>query len=174
VAAEPAHPGWRVVGGNGSSAEVGRWILDEASVEAWGREIGSHAELPVVIALRGDLGAGKSTLARAIARGAGVGGHIPSPTYNLLLRYAGRGDRGVVHVDLYRLEDPSEVRALGWSELPGEREIVLIEWPGRAEAELPRSRWEVAMEEVPDPERRSITVSRFGSPAWIPLPERST
>ncbi|HET7273862.1 MAG TPA: tRNA (adenosine(37)-N6)-threonylcarbamoyltransferase complex ATPase subunit type 1 TsaE [Longimicrobiaceae bacterium] len=133
--------------------------LTEAELEEWGRGIGAEAELPTVIALRGDLGVGKSTLARAIARGAGVEGAVPSPTFNLLFRY--QVPRGaVVHLDLYRLDDPEEVWDLGWSELPADDELVIIEWPERAEGLLPVPRWEVEIRETEAPSLRSVSVLR--------------
>jgi tRNA threonylcarbamoyladenosine biosynthesis protein TsaE len=142
--------------------------LTESELISWGERIGREVEAPVVIALRGDLGAGKSTLARAVARGAGVEGSIPSPTFNLLFRYdAGRG-RSVVHLDLYRLTDPEEVWELGWSELPEPNEIVLIEWPERAEALLPAPRWDVSLEETGDTDRRRIAARPVGEPAALP------
>ncbi|MBA2572793.1 MAG: tRNA (adenosine(37)-N6)-threonylcarbamoyltransferase complex ATPase subunit type 1 TsaE, partial [Gemmatimonadetes bacterium] len=61
--------------------------LTEADLQAWGKRIGRQLRTPLVLALRGDLGAGKSTLARAIAQGAGVEGPIPSPTFNLRFSY---------------------------------------------------------------------------------------
>jgi len=120
--------------------------------------------------LRGDLGAGKTTLARAIARGAGVSGAIPSPTYNLLFRYPAREGMEVVHIDLFRLEDEEEVWELGWSDLPGEDEIVLIEWPERAERLLPVPRWEIRLwEESRD--ARQVEVRAIGDPPGIPMPD---
>ncbi|HET9441387.1 MAG TPA: tRNA (adenosine(37)-N6)-threonylcarbamoyltransferase complex ATPase subunit type 1 TsaE, partial [Longimicrobiales bacterium] len=98
---------------------------------------------PVVLALRGELGAGKSVLARAVARGAGVSGAMPSPTFNLLFRYETPRGITVSHLDLYRLEDPEEVWELGWRELGESSEIVLIEWPERAEQLLPPVRWDI-------------------------------
>ncbi|HUE95426.1 MAG TPA: tRNA (adenosine(37)-N6)-threonylcarbamoyltransferase complex ATPase subunit type 1 TsaE, partial [Longimicrobiaceae bacterium] len=83
-------------------------VLTEPALVAWGESIGAAAPAP-----------------RAIARGAGVEGHIPSPTYNLLFRYPATGGRDVVHIDLYRLEHEDEVWALGWSELPGPHDLVL-------------------------------------------------
>lgn len=139
--------------------------LGEEELVTLGERIGRTAAAPLVIALRGDLGAGKTTLARAIARGAGVAGPIPSPTYNLLFRYPASGGRTVAHLDLYRLEDPSEVWALGWSELPAADEIVLIEWPERAEAYLPLPRWEVEIAEADDPARRTLVARPLGSPS---------
>lgn len=121
--------------------------LTEAELVAWGERIGAEAELPLVLALRGRLGAGKSVLARAVARGAGVRGPMPSPTFNLVYRYHGEArDAEVWHLDLYRLEDPEEVWELGWQELGEGRQIVLIEWPERAESLLPRDRWDVELE----------------------------
>src|SRR5262245_48501647 len=67
--------------------QLGRFVLTEPALEAWGRRIGAQTELPFVLALRGELGAGKSVLARAVARGAGVTGSMPSPTFNLLFQY---------------------------------------------------------------------------------------
>src|SRR5690606_2895198 len=76
--------------------------LAEEDLLAWGEELGASIDSPAVLVLRGDLAAGKTTLARAIARGAGVRGTIPSPTYNLLFRYELPNGAAVVHVDLYR------------------------------------------------------------------------
>jgi tRNA threonylcarbamoyladenosine biosynthesis protein TsaE len=122
----------------------------------------------MVILLSGELGAGKTTLARAIARGVGVRGAIPSPTYNLLFRYIGDADREVVHVDLYRLENEHEVWALGWSELPGDRDIILIEWGERAESLLPVPRWEIRLGEVGDPACREVSIAAVGKPPELP------
>jgi len=141
--------------------------LTEDELAAWGERIGREARTPLVLALRGDLGAGKSTLARAVARGAGVAGEVPSPTFNLLFRY--ETPRGTVqHLDLYRLEHPDEVWELGWAELPSERDLVLIEWPQRAEALLPEPRWEVELEELGDPDRRRVAARPVGAPPPLP------
>lgn len=146
-------------------------ILDQAALEAWGRRIGTEATPPLFIALRGPLGAGKSVLARAIARGAGVTEAVPSPTYNLLLRYA--VDRGtLVHLDLYRLADPDELWELGWQDLGADDEVVLVEWPERAGPHLPDARHEVLLAPVAGhPGLREVFVStREGLRALPPLP----
>ena len=147
-----------------------RLPLSEGELEAWGERVGLAARPPLVIALRGDLGAGKTTLARAIARGAGVDGPIPSPTYNLLFRYPTPRGLVIVHLDLYRLERPEEVWELGWAELPADDEVVLIEWPERAEGLLPEPRWEVTLEEGGDPGRREISLRAVGAPGTLPDP----
>jgi tRNA threonylcarbamoyladenosine biosynthesis protein TsaE len=150
-------------------------LMDQAELEAWGREVGAHARPPLFLCLRGELGAGKSVLARAVARGAGVSGSIPSPTYNLLFRYPGSGGRAVVHLDLYRVEDPEELRELGWEELGAADEIVMVEWPERAEEGLPEDRWEVRLSSpaAGSPLRR-VEVRRVGDAAPIPVPGERT
>lgn len=151
---------------------LGPAVLTQEQLEAWGERIGAEAETPLVLALRGELGAGKSVLARAVARGAGVRGHLPSPTFNLFYRY--RGERGVdvVHTDLYRLEDPEEVWELGWAELGDGAEIALVEWPERAESLLPRDRWDVLLESPGEAAevRRVRAVPVGAPPALPPLP----
>ncbi|MGQ0813547.1 MAG: tRNA (adenosine(37)-N6)-threonylcarbamoyltransferase complex ATPase subunit type 1 TsaE [Gemmatimonadota bacterium] len=148
----------------------GPFTLDEQQLVAWGRAVGRAVATPVVFALRGDLGAGKSVLARAIARGAGVAGALPSPTFNLLFEYRAN-ERVVSHLDLYRLEDPSEVWELGWRDLGQGEEIVLIEWPEKAEALLPPTRWDVYLQPSDSsPLLRQVSVAPAGEPAPIPLP----
>jgi tRNA threonylcarbamoyladenosine biosynthesis protein TsaE len=142
--------------------------LTEAELSAWGERIGREARTPLVLALRGELGAGKTTLARAVARGAGVAGDVPSPTFNLLFRYDTPRGVQVQHLDLYRLEHPDEVWELGWDELGDARDLVLIEWPDRAEALLPAPRWEVTLEDRGDPGRRRVTARAVGDPPRLP------
>ena len=145
--------------------------LSRDDVEAWGRAIGERARTPLVIALSGELGAGKSVLARAVARGAGVTGAMPSPTFNLVYRYEPRAGLEVWHLDLYRLNDADEVWELGWRELGEGDQIVLIEWPERAHGLLPQPRWEVELIADNDPERRTIVARPIGAAdALPPLP----
>ncbi len=81
------------------------------------------------VLLNGELGAGKSTFARALIRAAGHDGPVPSPTYTLVEPYAlTRGN--IYHVDLYRVSDEEELRFLGWTEL--DDGLRLVEWPDRA------------------------------------------
>jgi tRNA threonylcarbamoyladenosine biosynthesis protein TsaE len=143
-------------------------VLTEAELADWGERIGREAGPPLFVALRGDLGAGKSTLARAVARGAGVEGPVPSPTFNLLFRYETPRGISLAHLDLYRLTSPEEVWELGWAELPAGDEIVLVEWPERAEVLLPVPRWEVELQEVADPDRRRVSARAVGDPAPLP------
>jgi tRNA threonylcarbamoyladenosine biosynthesis protein TsaE len=109
-----------------------RDLANEAATMALADEV--FAALPADISgwtvlLRGELGAGKSTFARAFIRAAGHSGPVPSPTYTLVEPYdlpAGR----VYHIDLYRVSDEEELRYLGWDEL--DDGFRLVEWPERA------------------------------------------
>jgi tRNA threonylcarbamoyladenosine biosynthesis protein TsaE len=83
--------------------------LDEESLVRWGARIGETVTTPVLIALVGSLGVGKSVLARAVGDGAGVRQPMPSPSFNLLFRYSAFDGLEVVHLDLYRLERPDEL-----------------------------------------------------------------
>lgn len=120
-----------------------------------------------VVALSGDLGAGKTALARALVRA--LSGdpalEVPSPTFSLVIGYEfGRGK--VAHADLYRLQDPDELEEIGWDEL-SEDAILLVEWPDRAEERLPADRLDIALELAPDlgPDaRRAVLV---GSGAFV-------
>jgi len=108
-------------------------------------------------------------LARAIARGAGVESAIPSPTFNLLFRYPLPAGGELVHMDLYRLSDPDEVWELGWEDLGAGGQVVVIEWPERAEELLPPDRWDVRLDPVPgDAFSRRISVDRVGAPPDLP------
>ncbi len=87
---------------------------------------------PLVLGLRGDLGSGKTTWVRAMLRGLGYEGRVPSPTYTLLEHYA-CGELAVVHLDLYRLRGDDELENLGlrdWLAEPAR--WIAIEWPERA------------------------------------------
>ena len=79
------------------------------------------------VLLNGDLGAGKSVMARGIARALGVTGAMPSPTFTLLIPYQGRIP--VYHFDLYRLADPDEFYAAGLDEFVGGDGVAVVEWP---------------------------------------------
>ena len=109
-----------------------RFLPDEDATIAFGREV--LEALPDDLAgwtilLEGELGAGKSTFARAFIRAAGHEGAVPSPTYTLVEPY--RLSRGnIYHVDLYRVSAEEELRYLGWNELDDGCRIV--EWPDRA------------------------------------------
>ncbi len=96
----------------------------------------SPVEKPVVIGLSGELGAGKTTLVRALLRRLGVTGTVRSPTYTLIEPYRAQGI-DVAHLDLYRLADADELEMLGLRDLLVPGQWLLVEWPGRGHGVLP-------------------------------------
>lgn len=139
--------------------------LDEAALVRWGERVGQTVDTPVFLGLQGPLGAGKSVLARAIGQGLGVKQPMPSPSFNLLFRYGARLGVQVVHMDLYRLDTPDELWELGWEELGQPNEVVLVEWPERAEGFLPPDHWLIELSLVPGrPLLRDVGVVRVGQP----------
>jgi len=123
-----------------------------------GRIIGRRLRRGDVVALTGELGTGKTVLARGIAAGAGATGYIASPTFTLIREYAGPAP--VYHVDLFRLE-PAEAADLGLEELM-ERGITVIEWAEKVPrlVRAPVLRVEMAYGE--DPDERVLRLSAEG------------
>lgn len=126
--------------------------LTEAELEQWGAAYGRALAPPAWIALRGDLGAGKTTLVRAIVgaivRAQGPGGSVTSPTYSVVRDYDSPKGR-VFHLDLYRLRRPEEIHQLGWEEIARDGAVVLVEWPDVAGAALPADCANLLLEHVP-------------------------
>ncbi|MBD8880460.1 MULTISPECIES: tRNA (adenosine(37)-N6)-threonylcarbamoyltransferase complex ATPase subunit type 1 TsaE [Rhodanobacter] len=115
-----------------------RWALaDESATDALGRCFAAAlAGAGMVIYLHGDLGAGKTTFARALLGALEVGERIKSPTYSLIEGYAAQG-RPAWHLDLYRIADPGELEWLGLDALADPAALVLVEWPERGRGALP-------------------------------------
>jgi tRNA threonylcarbamoyladenosine biosynthesis protein TsaE len=129
--------------------------LTEADLIAAGESLGASLSPGAVVTLEGDLGAGKTTLVRAICHGLGVREGATSPTYSLVHRYHGR--RGpVFHVDCYRLRSPDEAQDLDWAGLVQEGDVVLIEWPERAGPWLPTPTDRFRLAHEADPDRRCL------------------
>jgi tRNA threonylcarbamoyladenosine biosynthesis protein TsaE len=128
-------------------------ILDEKGLTEWGREFASTLQPPAVVALSGELGAGKTTLVRAVARALGVTESVTSPTFALVHRYRGDG-LTIYHVDAYRIKPGDEGRDLGFEDMLADpRAIVFVEWPERL-ASPPPFTHRIALEHVTDSERR--------------------
>ncbi|HBS26499.1 MAG TPA: tRNA (adenosine(37)-N6)-threonylcarbamoyltransferase complex ATPase subunit type 1 TsaE [Gammaproteobacteria bacterium] len=102
----------------------------------FGRTLAAQAQALNLITLQGDLGAGKTTLARALLRGLGYQGKVKSPTYALVESYSVSG-RDIHHFDLYRISDPEELEYLGFSDYFSNDALLLIEWPEKAQGVLP-------------------------------------
>jgi tRNA threonylcarbamoyladenosine biosynthesis protein TsaE len=129
-------------------------LLDEAGVGALAEELGRSLAPGEVVWLEGELGAGKTTFVRAMARGLGVQGAATSPSYALVHHYD--GSRGpVYHVDCFRLRDPEEAHDLDWETLRA-GDALLIEWPERAAGWAPRPSRRVRLAHAEDPEIRRV------------------
>lgn len=143
--------------------------VDEEALVAWGERVGARVNPPLWIALIGPLGAGKSVLARAICRGAGISGHIPSPSFSLVRRYQSPRGFDIYHVDLFRLALGETLEPLGWDELLPVPGLVLVEWATRAGEQQPDDRWEVRIEYGGEPDERVVTLVRMGAaPEAVP------
>ena len=141
------------------SAAVARREIETHSAEetiARGREIGAELKPPVLVLLSGDLGAGKTTLTKGIAAGAGAAREddVTSPTFTLVHKY--QGTSRVYHVDLYRVGDLRDLETLGLEDIFSENAIVIVEWPDRLKL---RTDWpvvRVGLEHVSEDVRRIV------------------
>jgi tRNA threonylcarbamoyladenosine biosynthesis protein TsaE len=113
-----------------------------------------------VVLLIGNLGAGKTTLAKGIVQGRNgtAPDEVSSPTYTLIHQYGGADEKPVYHVDLYRLDEAREVEGLGLDELFASGSLVLLEWAERFPALLPRERTEIRLRALAD-DTREICVT---------------
>jgi tRNA threonylcarbamoyladenosine biosynthesis protein TsaE len=137
-------------------------LADEAATVAFGRQLGeilsNRYSGRAVVFLRGQLGAGKTTLVRGLLQGLGHEGVVKSPTYTLLEPYnmlAGE----VFHFDLYRVNDPQELEFVGFDEIIDGAGLKLFEWPEKAADWLPQPDVEVSLHVVADTQPVSREVS---------------
>lgn len=130
----------------------------------FGKRIGTMCRAGDVICLGGDLGAGKTTLAQAIASGAGVAAdeYVTSPTFAIMHEYPGRFP--LYHMDFYRLGSSSDVIELGLDEYFESDGLTLIEWPDRASDIIPSSRLAIHLSYIDETSRHAVLDS--GLPRW--------
>jgi N-acetylmuramate 1-kinase len=137
--------------------------LDEAGVVRLSQLIALKLRPGDVVALSGELGTGKTTLARALIAAVmgGAAAEVPSPTFSLAQVYAAPR-LTIAHFDFYRLGSAAEARELGFEEA-AETGAVIVEWPERAPGLLPESRYEVELAETGDPQVRRVTLRGLGA-----------
>jgi tRNA threonylcarbamoyladenosine biosynthesis protein TsaE len=128
---------------NDAGALVRRGI-DEPQLRALAARLAPHVRDGGVILLSGELGAGKTTFARALLTALGVGVRVKSPTYSLIESYP-VGDLAIHHLDLYRIADPGELEWLGLADLVSQPHLLVVEWPERGGAVLPAPDLTVAL-----------------------------
>ena len=120
----------------------------------------------LVVYLEGELGSGKTTLARGLLRELGVAGTVRSPSYTLLECYE-CADRRVLHVDLYRLNDAAEVAPLGLRDELSSSALLLIEWPERAAEALPSPDLRVGLDIVEGGRLAQLRAETPAGHAWL-------
>ncbi len=114
-------------------------LPDAAATEAFGAALASHVQPGDVITLAGDLGAGKTSIARGLLAALGLAGEAPSPSFAIVQPYDRPEVRmPVLHVDLYRIDDPGEMAELGLDEALSDT-LLLVEWPERAPGYWPHA-----------------------------------
>jgi tRNA threonylcarbamoyladenosine biosynthesis protein TsaE len=128
---------------------------------AFGRGLAGDLRPPCLVLLKGDLGSGKTTLAKGIVAGLGAAREeeVTSPSFTLVHEYG--GDRKVFHVDLFRIEDSRELATLGLEELWSEDATVIVEWGEKLWDNAPAPRIIIQLEYTSSEERR-ITVECQG------------
>ena len=135
-------------------APEGRLALTERELVDWGERLGRQIDPPLVITLTGELGAGKTTLARAICQGYGVTEEVTSPTYAIVHEYTAPKSP-VYHLDLYRLDGARDFQNIGWDDVVAADALVIIEWPERSPESLPPDHVPIELRHVDgDPARR--------------------
>jgi tRNA threonylcarbamoyladenosine biosynthesis protein TsaE len=127
--------------------------------------LGTMVESPLVIAMSGDLGSGKTTFVQGLARGLDVPETyiVTSPTFTLVNEYPGR--LPLYHVDLYRIEDPLDAEDFGLFEILGNGGVVVIEWAEHLGNELPAERLDIVFEMGSAETARSLAFRGYGSAA---------
>lgn len=141
-------------------------LPDEAASQRLGERLAGTRPARAVVHLRGDLGAGKTTLARALLRALGVSGAIKSPTYTLIERYPIAGGEAA-HLDLYRIADAEELSYLGLDELADTASLWLVEWPDRGAHFLPAADLRISLEVAGSGRRAELEALSPAGAAWL-------
>ena len=141
-------------------------LADAAATDRLGTMLAAAIPPSGVIFLRGELGAGKTSLARALLRRLGVSGPVKSPTYTLIERYPLAGG-DAVHLDLYRIAADSELEFLGLPDLMPDVRLWLVEWPDHGLRALPSPDLEVALSLAGDGRQARIDAATAVGRQWL-------
>jgi tRNA threonylcarbamoyl adenosine modification protein YjeE len=144
-------------------------LAQPADTEGLGAALASafSAEQSAVVHLVGELGAGKTSLARALLRGLGVNGPIRSPTYTLLERYPLASGGEAAHLDLYRIIEPDELEYLALDELSASARLWLVEWPQRGGGRLPAADLRIGLALAGDGRRAELVALTDAGQRWL-------
>ncbi|MFN8446494.1 MAG: tRNA (adenosine(37)-N6)-threonylcarbamoyltransferase complex ATPase subunit type 1 TsaE [Caldilineaceae bacterium] len=133
-----------------------------AETKHLGEKLGALLQPPLVLALHGDLGAGKTTLTQGIATGLGIAQRVTSPTFTLVNEYPLHHSWRLIHIDSYRL-NAGEAETIGLDEiLDDELAIVIIEWAERVAELLPQERFDIQLLADKEAQTRKIIFSAVG------------
>ena len=150
---------------SGNEKVISMLLEDADATNALGAALAHTRPTRGVVHLHGDLGAGKSTLARALLRALGVTGAIRSPTYTLVERYPLSAGGEAWHLDLYRIADGGELEFLGLDS--DEATLWLVEWPERGHGFLPRADLQVELEVAGQGRQVGVTAVTETGRAWL-------
>ena len=121
--------------------DLNKYVQSPEEMVALGEELSQSLKAGAVIALKGDLGAGKTHLTKGLTSGLGCDAEVTSPTFSLAHEYTG-GRLSVFHFDFYRMEKEEEVLGIGWDEYldaADEGGVIIVEWPDKFSSLLPDS-----------------------------------
>ena len=133
--------------------------MNEEQVNEYGRELGRKLDPGDVVALCGELGSGKTTLAKAIAESLGVTETVTSPTFTLVCEYKS-GRLPLYHIDVYRLESPEELAGMGLDEYFYGSGVTIVEWADRIGWLLPKESTRIELSYTDDPDIRKVEADR--------------
>ncbi len=128
-----------------------------------GRQLGTHAQPGDIICLIGDLGTGKTHITKGIAQGLQVDDYITSPTFTIVNEYLGR--HKLYHFDVYRVNDPDEIEAIGFDEYIFSEGVSIIEWANYIEELIPKEHIRIKISKLPEHGEsfRKIVIESCGS-----------
>lgn len=137
----------------------------EADTLAFAQRLAQMLDAGDTVLLNGDLGVGKSVIARGVAKGLDIQGPMPSPTFTIMIPY--EGTKKLYHFDLYRLADPDEFYAAGLEEFVGGDGVALVEWPEMGELE-PYPALTLNIYRIDEDETRRIEIENRGVAGYNP------
>jgi tRNA threonylcarbamoyladenosine biosynthesis protein TsaE len=134
----------------------------EQETEALGARFAEKLPGGTVVAMYGDLGAGKTAFVRGMARGMGLNCRVSSPTFPIVNEYL--GDRDLIHFDMYRLSGADELFEIGWEDYLEEGAVAVVEWPERAGSLIPPDALHIEFRHAEGDESRSVRLNggKFG------------
>ena len=131
----------------------------EAQTEAIGERFAKNLADGTVVAMYGDLGAGKTAFVRGMARGMGLTNRVSSPTFTIVNEYC--GERELIHFDMYRLNDSDELFDIGWEDYLARGAVCAVEWSEKVDDAFYGDETVVRIEKLGDTERK-ITIEEGG------------